>query len=403
MRIFIIPSWCPTADQPLSGTFFIEQANAIAQLRPDWKVGLIYFDLARSRFPLRPWHFPRFLRDYLTKPRLHYSKATSGLHEYHVWSSYFPRFGKYSKWSCNVRALASQAEQVLTAFSRQFGKPNLIHAHSVYPGGAAAVALSKKYKIPVGLTEHAGPFPPPTMQLPSGQMLPLISNTYAAASCSAVSKHLADRIDSLNLASNISILPNFLPESYGENTATKTSSCHAFSFLSVGSPSYAKGTDLLLKALSYLDSNVTLNIVGDSCEISYYKSMAASLRLEQRVTWLGAVPRFNMPDIYAKCDAFILPSRSETFGVCLIEALACGKPIIATQCGGPEDIVHDLIGALVPVNDVQGLVEAMLEMIDSLPRYSPQAIRSDFLLRFAATPVIERIEAWYTEILNRNQ
>ena len=404
MRIFIIPSWCPTADQPLSGTFFVEQANAIAQLRPDWTVSLIHFDLARSRFPLRPWRFPRFFRDFLIKPQLLYSIAPSGLHDYQTWSPYFPLYGRYSKWSCNISALVSQAQHALESFIQQFGKPNLIHAHSVYPGGAAAVALGQKYRIPVGLTEHVGPFPPSTMLLPGGQMLPLVSQTYAASTlCSAVSKSLSDCILNLKLVDKISILPNFLPDFYGMGSSISPAPRHGFSFLSVGGPSHAKGTDLLLHALSYLDSNVTLDIVGESHELSYFKAMAARYGLEKRVTWLGAISHHHMPDIYASCDAFVLPSRSETFGVSLIEALACGRPIIATRCGGPQDIVHDGIGILVPLNDVQSLAQGMLEMVNSCSKYTPEGIRLDFHQRFSASATIERIESWYTEIVKAGQ
>jgi len=404
MRIFILPSWCPTVDQPLSGTFFVEQAHAMAQLRPGWTVALCQFDLARSRVPWRPWHIPRFLKDGLGTPRLLHGQAPSGLHAYTVWAPYLPRFGPQSKWAATAKALGSQARLALEDFIERFGKPDLIHAHAVYPGGAAAVALGREYGITVGLTEHMGPFPPPTLCLPGGHVMSLVADTYAGASlCSAVSQALADRIVSLGLAEQVAVIPNFLPDSFGSGHSNVATQHDGFSFLSVGGPSHAKGTDVLLKALAQVSANVTLRIVGDSPELPFFQQMAAYLRLTERVQWLGSVPREKMSDCYIACDAFVLPSRGETFGISFIEALAFGKPLIVTRCGGPEDIVHAGNGLLVPLNGVEDLTMAMQQMVAHVERYAPETLRSDFLARFSASAVLERIEPWYLTVKRYGQ
>lgn len=404
MRIFIIPSWCPTADQPLSGTFFGEQAHAMAMLRPDWTVALCQFDLARSRLPWRPWLIPRFVNDCFRIPRLVFAEAQSGLYEYHVWAPCFPRFGQQRKWAANARALVSQIKRALEDFIQRFGKPDLIHAQAVYPGGAAAVTLGHLYDIPVGLTEHLGPFPPQTLCLPSGKIMPLVTDTYAGASlCSAVSNALADRIIGMGLADDVSVLPNFLPDNFGTGCIDSPAPHGGFSFLSVGGPSHAKGTDVLLKALAQVDTDVTLSVVGDSPELPVFKQMTVDLGLAGRVRWLGAVSRDEMPAHYLACDAFVLPSQGETFGIAFIEALAFGKPLISTLCGGPEDIVHASNGLLVPLNSVADLVLAMKEMIAHGDRYNPQALRSDFLSRYSASAALARIEPWYQAVIRRGE
>ncbi len=404
MRIFILPSWCPTADKPLSGTFFVEQAHAMAQLRPDWIIGLCQFDLARSRVPWRPRLIPRFVKDCLGYPRFVRAEVQSGLHEYQVWAPYFPHYGWQRKWAANARALASQAKLALEDFIHRFGKPDLIHAQAVYPGGAAAVTLGHEYDIPVGLTEHLGPFPPPTLCLPSGKVMPLVADTYAGmAMCSAVSKALADRIIDMGLTDEVSVLPNFLPDSFGSVHTYSPTPHDRFSFLSVGGPSYAKGTDLLLKALALVGSDVTLSVVGDSSELSIFKRMADNLGLTGRVRWLGAVSRDQMPQHYLACDAFVLPSQSETFGIAFIEALAFGKPLIATRCGGPEDIVHEGNGLLVPLNNVNALALAMNQMITYRESYTTQALCSDFLSRYSASAALARIELWYQAVIRRGE
>lgn len=400
MRIFILPSWCPTADQPLSGTFFVEQAHVMAQLRPDWTVALCQFDLARSRVPWRPKYIPRLVKNWLCTPSMLHEVRPSGLHVYKVWAPYLPHLGSQSKWLANAKALALQAQSALDDFIQRFGKPDLIHAHAIYPGGVAAVDLGQKYDIPVGLTEHMGPFPPPTLCLTNGKVMPLVTDTYAGASlCSAVSQALADRIMSMGLSDVVSILPNFLPDSFGACRSNVPTQHDGFSFFSVGGPSFAKGTDVLLNALSHVDSKVTLHIAGDGPELPVFQRMSADLGLTGRVRWLGSVPRDQMPAHYLACDAFVLPSRSETFGVAFIEALAFGKPIIATRCGGPEDIVHERNGLLVTLNSVDDLALAMQQMVAHAGSYTPQALRSDFLTRYSASAALARIEPWYQAVI----
>lgn len=377
----------------------------MAQLRSDWIVALCQFDLARSRVPWRPLKIPRFLTDWLDTPGLVYQEASSGLHEYQLWAPYLPRFGSESKWGANVNALASQARTAMDDFIQRFGKPDLIHAQAVYPGGAAAVALGQAYGIAVGLTEHMGPFPPPTLCLPYGKVMPLVADTYVGASlCSAVSQSLANRIMDLGLADEVAVLPNFLPNEFGSDQGNfPTSPRNGFAFLSVGGPSYAKGTDVLLKALAKVCSEVTLHVVGDSPDLAFFQQLAVDLGVSERVSWLGAVTREQMPRYYQDCDAFVLPSQGETFGIAFIEALAFGKPLIATRCGGPEDIVHAGNGLLVPLNSVDDLVVAMQYMTAHADRYTLQALRSDFLARFSASAALTRIESWYKTVIQCGQ
>ena len=330
--------------------------------------------------------------------------APSGLYEYHVMVPYLPRFGSQSKWKAVVRALGVQARIALESFIQRVGKPDLIHALAVYPGGAAAVALGREFGIPVGITEHLGPFPPPTLCLPDGSVMPIISDAYAGAALhSAVSRSLADRIVGLGLASKVDVLPNFLADNFGSALPNVGKKEDAFSFLSVGEPGRGKGTDILLRALARIDPNVTMSIVGSGPDILLYQKMAADLGIADRVRWLGSVSRKNMPNLYRECDAFVLPSRGETFGIVFIEALAHGKPLIATRCGGPEDIVHADNGLLVPMDSVEELAIAMERMIQTSGNYSPQALRADFLARFSASAVVDTIEDWYVALMNSGQ
>jgi len=100
-------------------------------------------------------------------------------------------------------------------------------------------------------------------------------------------------------------------------------------------------------------------------------------------------------------DCFVLASQSESFGTVYIEAIACGKPIIATRCGGPESIVNDGNGILVPVDDYEKLAEAIIKMITESDKYDPVAIRKDFLDRFSKKVVVEKYVKIYKELTEK--
>lgn len=122
-----------------------------------------------------------------------------------------------------------------------------------------------------------------------------------------------------------------------------------------------KGFDLLLRALAKLDSDPAphLWVMGEGPWRSKLEALTRQLRLEQRVRWMGFQP--NPHHIMARADAFVLSSRWEGFGNVLVEAMACGVPVVAFDCPyGPREILDGgRAGRLVSVNDVEGLARAV--------------------------------------------
>ena len=94
------------------------------------------------------------------------------------------------------------------------------------------------------------------------------------------------------------------------------------------------------------------------------KHLAADLGIDQHVTLLGEVPSPEIPVLFQHCEFFVLPSRSEPFGIVLLEAMALGKAIVATKVGGiPEFIKDGDTGLLVESGDSQALSEGILRLI----------------------------------------
>ena len=91
-----------------------------------------------------------------------------------------------------------------------------------------------------------------------------------------------------------------------------------------------------------------LALGGGAGEIKRLKKVATEIGFKEgEVLFLGALSRNEVLSWLRRCTVFVLPSKFETFGCVLVEALFCGKPVVATNCGGPSEIVSEGLGILV--------------------------------------------------------
>jgi glycosyltransferase involved in cell wall biosynthesis len=129
----------------------------------------------------------------------------------------------------------------------------------------------------------------------------------------------------------------------------------------IGRFSPEKGQDIFLKAFAQSCShgtNARVLFVGDGPEIDRAKSLACDLGVNGKVTFLGY--RDDIPNLYQVIDLVVIPSRSEGLPNVLLEALALGKAVIATDVGGIAEVIeHRVNGILIPANDINSLSHAI--------------------------------------------
>ncbi len=128
-----------------------------------------------------------------------------------------------------------------------------------------------------------------------------------------------------------------------------------------------KGVDLLLEAMAGLPGVWHLAIVGSGPELGRLKLLARRLGLADRVSFERDIPSMRMPAFYRELDALVLPSRSrpnwvEQFGRVLIEAMACGVPVVGSDCGEIPNVVGDA-GLIFPEGDVEALRECLARLM----------------------------------------
>lgn len=394
MNLLILPSWYPNTTQALSGIFTQEQAQAIAELCPDIRVIVSTWGHDDGELTIRnPWRAIKALKWRLQQKENQVRQQNDVYEVFNptlTWSLRLPLGG--------VDRLVRVNRRNLQLATDRFGKIDLIHAHVSYPAGYIASILGPEFGIPYVLTEHMGPFPMPSL-MKNGRPTHCVEQAFAKASESiAVSPSLAKCIATFGYREPV-VIPNVVDERLffpGEPSKEK------FVFFTLCSLSAQKGVDHLLKAIAKWDppaDRFEFRIGGDGILAATFQAMANRLGISDRVRWLGSVSREDAPRQFQQCHIYVMPSRHETFGVVYAEAIASGKPIIATRCGGPESIVNSSNGRLVEVGDIAGLSGTMQQLAAEWTQFDPLAIRQDFENRFSRPAVVAQLRLIYQSVM----
>ena len=138
---------------------------------------------------------------------------------------------------------------------------------------------------------------------------------------------------------------------------------HVFLFLYIGRLIYQKAIDILIEAFKKIDTEVYLLIVGQGKDRDTLEREVKKNNLEKRVIFAGV--RSDIPRLLSSSDCFVLPSRYEGLPLVLIEALAAGVAIIVSDFEAAKEIItHEKNGLIVPREDVEALVQAMIRIKD---------------------------------------
>ncbi|HRO99266.1 MAG TPA: glycosyltransferase, partial [Flavobacteriales bacterium] len=147
--------------------------------------------------------------------------------------------------------------------------------------------------------------------------------------------------------------------------------------------------------------HLSLTIIGDGPDRPQLELQVQQLGLGEQVRFLGRLPNADVLDQVAHAFAMIVNSNVETFSVVTGEALAQGRPVIATRCGGPTAFVNDSNGILIEPRDDAALARAMVQLTRDAARYEPATIRAGVNDRFSPDAVGRRFADIYARILGR--
>ena len=382
MHVLLLPSWFDTVDKPWRGTFFRDQARALA--RQGIRTGIAFVE-RRSLSRIRPSTF-------------------SHSHFQTVFDDGEVPIVRLRGWSIAAQTIAggllwcALTRHVVRQYVKIHGVPDLIHGHAVLWGGYAAMQVAADLNRPYVITEHSS-------RILTGALAPARRSMAAAAysgaaAVIAVSRALKESVDRIGYRTGAIVVPNTVDTDYFAPLPRGRRAAAPFRFLMVCDLVRGKCADLALRALARLrrsGSAATLTLVGTGNHLGRLRRVARDEGVADDVEFAGALDRAGVRAAMRHSDALILPSEVETFGVVLIEALATGIPVIATRSGGPSEIVTPDTGFLIDTGDEKQLRTAMRQMTRS--HFAPASLHAYAVSQFGYERVGRALMGVYERVL----
>lgn len=284
---------------------------------------------------------------------------------------------------------------------------DLIHANFGYPDGVVAAKLGARYRVPFIITEHAS-------WVPWMENFPNVRRqaVWAAGRCSfhiAVSRFARQTISQYTGESEkLRVVPNGVDAGIF-TLRTNGEEMNPFQILYVGFMRRVKGIDVLLLAMQQLvkqNPELKLVLVGggiyrhSEAQEFDLRKLAENLGIGENVSFVGIKTPIEVARYMRQSSVLVLPSRAETFGAVLVEALACGTPVVATECGGTVDIVNEDVGRLVPKENADELAKAIYEVISARGLFDPVKLREYALKYFGWDQIANRTLELYGKAIS---
>ncbi len=316
-------------------------------------------------FPFSSRHFGR----YGVFARVPAQEERYGLRLYHPRYLVIPKFGMTVAASLLYQGVKSFVVQL----AEKEGGFDLLDAHYFYPDGVAASRLARDLEAPYVMTARGSDvseiaqFP-----IPRRQILQAAEHASGLITVAAALKKelvaMGIRKERIGVFRNVVDLKIFSPQDRVLARAKLDLTGRAI--LSVGHLIPRKGHDLIIQAISD-HPELTLLIVGSGPERQNLERLAEDLGVERRVRFLGQCPHEMLPDIYSAADALVLASSREGWANVLLEAMACGTPVVATDVWGTGEVVRSPeAGLLVKERNPAALSSAITRLLECLPERS---------------------------------
>lgn len=383
MHVLWTPSWYPTAQNPLNGSFFAEQKQMLEN--HGMTVGVLTLNAVSA------WQKNNDIR-------------VTDRHD-NVFRRSVPTIplGLLPGDRTLIRA---QAEIVGQEYAQAFGIPDVIHAHSVFPGILAAEALSDMWGVPFGVTEHR----------PSSLDRRKFSPRYRAIR-RAVSKSSFNATVSTQMAEQLSdyygALPfEAIPLPCGQeffDAPLHQFSDDSFTFVHVSSMDANKRPRETIAAFAEVLSThpqARLLLIGGSQQlIAEHQAFAVEQNIPtSAIEFTGPVPRAQIVSQMSRGDCLVLVSEFEAGGTVFSEAMALSLPLIASATSAGKFAVTPDTGFLVPIDDHSALLSAMRSMIDQTRqgRFDPRLIREHAYKRSSEQSFVAAHQRMYGKALNRS-
>ena len=359
--ILWLPSWYPTEISPYDGDFIQRHAKAVSLFTP-----------------IHVFHIKRDKKRLMTNSVRYVEKVQGNLSETIVY---------YASPDIPVRFADRLLSQIrygwlyrrhIRKLFRQKGFPQLVHAHIIYKAGLIAKWIDKKFGIPFFLTEQW------TIHLPEAK--PNLSDIAFSEQhifsrimdhvllVLPVSEYLGEAIQKHWPNIRYEVVPNVVDRNIFFPAEKKPS--EILRLVHISTLTYQKDPESLVKALALVKSQglrFQLDVYGP--KLTTFTEMVHQSGLEEEIILHGEVPQQALAACLQQSDVLILYSRFETFGCVIIEANACGVPVLVPDTPLMQELVKEgENGILVPPGNYKALAEAIVKFSTTKDKFNSRAI-----------------------------
>lgn len=375
MFILMISRGYPSEKDPQWGCFEKDQAEALADY--GHKVIVVSIDnrLKKYRGKLGVHHFFHNGVEFynlVSVPSIFFTKILG--EEWFIKYFRYPRFKK-----------------ILKKIIKEQRIPDIIYSQ-FFANTYIAAKAKLDFNIPVIGIEHLARFNNKTI---SKQDYTISSYAFANANVNiAVAKTLAANLEK-RFNKKFEVVYNMFGQEFLDDYEIPALDNHQpIRFITVGSLVKRKGFDSLIEAFSKTDipsNSWSLSIIGGGEEKSNLEALIKEKGLNANIKLLGEMDKPSIIEELKKSHIFVLPSRNENFSVAILEGLALGLPVLATDCGGIRECLTEENGIIVPVDDINAISKAIKQMIANYSTYDRNKIRLKARERFSPHAIATRL------------
>lgn len=398
LHIVVVPSWWPSAEQPLRGVFFTDYVRAFADAGA--KVGVVVPDLVslrllRSRFSTKKNSVLSNMELPL-RPKL-ISEAVDGVPVLRI-RGLHTSFGMIGR---QMRAYRRWLARGLNAYRAKSGEPDVLIAFAALPAGWACTHLEEPLEERVILSEHTGPLSS-VMTAATGEAFVRAAMAQAAKVVTVSQTSRLD-IQAHGIDREILVCGNPVAREFTERSVAPHMGGSPIRALFVGRMVAEKGVLELAQAATRLGkaSGVEWHFVGDGPAAEDVRRHFGLAGHTSNLRIHGSCDRARVAQLMSESDFLALPSRGETFGQAAAEALCMGLPVLTTRGTACQEFVGAEDGVLVNMNDQDSLLAGLTRLIRELDSFDRRAIAQRARARFNGQKVAAQYGEWCRAIVRR--
>lgn len=381
-NIAIICSWLDISKG--IGSFFVEQAKL---LQDDFDISLVHFKpyklglSSKKKFSIRIRIQIENLDNKISVYTIHYPEVR--LFKIPIFKS----------------IIENKAQKKLV---QKINKPiDLLHAQSLFDAGFWCYKLNKNFSIPYIFTEHnqlnLKGFPRKKIKL-------LQKAIHKASEKLVVSNDLIRQFATNDIFEDFKTLGNTFDENCFK--FTENSKSEPFKIISVGAYTPIKDYETLLEALKIVDSKITNQIqftwIGFNCwgadNETIVNNLTSTLGLKNiQIRVIKSASKNEIAQELQASNVFVSTSICETFGVSVLEAIACGTPAVCTNSGGVLEIITPENGIICPIKDSDEIAKAILQIYSKEVKFDSEKIANSIRLKFGSTTFTEKLSTIYNQ------